>query len=71
MYGVREQIAAQHKGNLAAHVAETNRIAEAFRDRLRLGRVVRTTPRGETSATSAVSLTRHGFLATLPVVAVW
>lgn len=37
---VREQIAAQHQGDLAAHVAETNRIAEQARQRLGLGRVV-------------------------------
>lgn len=38
---VREQIAAQHQGDLAAHVKETNRIAEQARQRLRLGPVVK------------------------------
>lgn len=37
---VRESIARQHNGNLAEHVAESNRIADALRDRLRLGPVV-------------------------------
>lgn len=36
----REEIAKQHGGNLAEHVAETNRIAEALREKLRLGPVV-------------------------------
>lgn len=38
---VRERIAAQHRGDLAAHVAETNRIAEEARERLGLGPVVK------------------------------
>ena len=38
---VRERIAAEHRGDLAAHVAETNRIAEELRQRLRLGPVVK------------------------------
>jgi cytosine/adenosine deaminase-related metal-dependent hydrolase len=37
---VREQIAREHNGDLAAHVAETNRIAEEIRRRYRLGPVV-------------------------------
>jgi hypothetical protein len=37
---VRELIARQHNGNLAEHVAESNRIADALRDTLRLGPVV-------------------------------
>lgn len=37
---VRESIARQHNGNLAEHVAESNRIADALRDKLRLGPVV-------------------------------
>jgi hypothetical protein len=41
---VRERIAAQHKGDLAAHVAETNRIAENVRRRIRLGPVVEPPP---------------------------
>jgi hypothetical protein len=36
----RESIARQHNGNLAEHVAESNRIADALRDKLRLGPVV-------------------------------
>ena len=41
---VREQIASQHRGDLAAHVAESNRIAEELRKRLRLGPVVQPPP---------------------------
>ena len=37
---VREKIAKQHGGNLAEHIAESNRIAEALREKLRLGPVV-------------------------------
>lgn len=37
---VREQIAAEHGDDLAAHVAETNRISEELRQRLNLGPVV-------------------------------
>jgi hypothetical protein len=37
---VREAIARQHKGNLADHVAESNRIADALRAKLRLGPTV-------------------------------
>lgn len=37
---VRESIARQHNGNLAEHVAESNRIADALRDKLRLGPIV-------------------------------
>ena len=37
---VRERIAVQHGGDLAAHIAETNRIAEELRDQLRLGPIV-------------------------------
>ena len=37
---VCEQIARQHAGDLAAHVAETNRIAEEVRRRLALDPVV-------------------------------
>ena len=37
---VREAIAREHHGNLAEHVAESNRIADALRDTLRLGHVV-------------------------------
>ena len=37
---VRERIAALHRGDLAAHVAETNRLAEEARLSLRLGPVV-------------------------------
>lgn len=36
---VRESIARQHNGNLAEHVAESNRIADSLRDTLRLGPV--------------------------------
>ncbi|MFI5381635.1 MAG: hypothetical protein ACHRHE_20245 [Tepidisphaerales bacterium] len=43
---VREQIARQHDGDLAAHVAETNRIAEGLAERLRLGPVVQPPPGG-------------------------
>jgi hypothetical protein len=46
---VREEIARQHDGNLAEHAAESNRIANALREKLRLGPVVqppaRKTPR--------------------------
>ncbi len=49
---VRESIARQHGGNLAEHVAESNRIAEALREKLRLGPTVqppaRATPRSGT-----------------------
>jgi hypothetical protein len=49
---VREEIAKQHAGNLAEHVAESNRIADELRDKLRLGRIVqpptRRTPRSGT-----------------------
>ena len=38
---VRAKIAAQHKGDLAEHIAESNRIAEEVRRRLRLGPVVK------------------------------
>lgn len=37
---VRESIARQHHGNLAEHVAESNRIAEELCGKLRLGPVV-------------------------------
>ena len=37
---VRESIARQHNGNLAEHVAESNRITDALRDTLRLGPIV-------------------------------
>jgi hypothetical protein len=37
---VRESIARQHNGNLAEHVAESNRIAESLREKLRLGPTV-------------------------------
>jgi hypothetical protein len=37
---VRESIARQHAGDLAGHVAESNRIAEVLREKLRLGPVV-------------------------------
>jgi hypothetical protein len=36
----REAIAAQHSGDLAEHVAKSNRIAEELRTKLRLGPVV-------------------------------
>jgi hypothetical protein len=42
---VREKIAAQHGGNLAEHAAESNRIAEALRDKLGLGPIVQPPPR--------------------------
>lgn len=42
---VRESIAAQHGGNLAEHVAESNRIADELREKLRLGPVVQPPPR--------------------------
>jgi hypothetical protein len=49
---VREAIARQHRGNLAEHVLETNRIAEKVRERLGLGQTVqppaRTAPRSGT-----------------------
>jgi hypothetical protein len=38
---VRERIAAEHQGDLAAHLAETNRIADEARERLGLGPVVK------------------------------
>ena len=37
---VCEAIAREHHGNLAEHVAESNRIADAVREKLRLGPVV-------------------------------
>jgi hypothetical protein len=37
---VREKIARQHRGDLAAHVAETNRIAGVVRKQIPLGPVV-------------------------------
>jgi len=37
---VRESIARQHNGNLVEHVAESNRIADTLREKLRLGPVV-------------------------------
>jgi hypothetical protein len=37
---VREAIAKQHGGNIAEHVAETNRIVEELREKLHLGPVV-------------------------------
>jgi hypothetical protein len=43
---VREQIARQHGGDLAAHVAETNRLAEEVRRRFQLGPVVSPPPSG-------------------------
>jgi hypothetical protein len=36
----REAIATQHGADLAAHVAESNRIADALREKLKLGPVV-------------------------------
>ena len=42
---VREKIAAQHRGNLAEHAAESSRIAEALREKLGLGPVVQPPPR--------------------------
>lgn len=49
---VREAIAKQHGGNLAEHIAESNRIADELREKLRLGRIVqpptRRTPRSGT-----------------------
>jgi hypothetical protein len=48
---VREKIARDHNGDLAAHVAETNRIAEELRRRLRLGRVVPPPTGGQRSGT--------------------
>jgi hypothetical protein len=41
----REEIAKQHGGNLAEHIAESNRITDELRERLRLGRVVQPPPR--------------------------
>ncbi len=41
----REEIARQHGGDLAEHVAESNRIADQLREKLRLGRVVQPPPR--------------------------
>jgi hypothetical protein len=38
---VREQIARQHNGNLAEHIAETNRIADEVRQHHQLGPVVK------------------------------
>jgi hypothetical protein len=43
---VRKEIAAKHKGDLAAHIAETNRLAAELRHRFRLGPVVKP-PGGE------------------------
>lgn len=37
---VRESIARQHRGNLVEHVAESNRIANDLRAKLRLGPVI-------------------------------
>ncbi len=37
---VRESIAREHEGDLAGHVAESNRIAESVREKLRLGRTI-------------------------------
>jgi hypothetical protein len=37
---VRERIADEHQGDLAAHVAETNRLADEARKHYRLGAVV-------------------------------
>ena len=42
---VREAIARQHGGDLAEHVAESNRVAEELREKLRLGPVVQPPPR--------------------------
>ena len=42
---VREAIARQHKGNLAEHISESNRIARGIGKRIRLGRTVQP-PRG-------------------------
>ena len=42
---VREEIAKQHGGDLAEHIAESNRIADELREKLRLGRVVQPPPR--------------------------
>lgn len=42
---VREEIARQHSGDLAGHIAESNRIAENLRRKLRLGRIVQPPPR--------------------------
>lgn len=49
---VREQIAAQHQGDLAAHVEETNRIAEQARQRLGLGPNVKPPQPNRPGATS-------------------
>ena len=43
---VRENIARQHKGDLAEHVAETDRIAESLSRHLGLGPVVQPPPDG-------------------------
>ncbi len=48
---VRDAIARQHQGDLSEHVAETNRIAEALREKLRLGPVVQPPPRPRKSGT--------------------
>jgi len=49
---VRESIARHHNGNLAEHVAESNRIADELRAKLRLGPTVqpptRTAPKSGT-----------------------
>lgn len=49
---VREAIAKEHDGNLAEHIAESNRIADELRKKLRLGPVVqppaRRAPRSDT-----------------------
>ena len=47
---VRESIARQHNGNLAEHVAESNRIAEELRAKLRLGPVVQPSSREATKS---------------------
>ena len=47
---VRESIARQHNGNLAEHVAESNRIAEGLRAKLQLGPVVQPRSREATKS---------------------
>lgn len=42
----REAIARQHKGDLAAHIAETNRIGDELRKQGKLGPIVKAPPRG-------------------------
>jgi hypothetical protein len=56
---VREQIAGQHKGDLEAHIAQTNRIAQKLGRKLRLGPVVPPPARGgQRSGTEAQTAPR-------------